>query len=127
MRTPEEVVKRHQEVKRARLALQAEHKAEEQEYTDAEGALELWLLDFLNSNGLDNLKTSYGTAYKTSHVNTKLLDRQALIEYVKASDNFDIFTNALTKETVKAYLEANKCAPPGVEITTTAVVNVRKS
>lgn len=125
--TPDQVVKRHQEVKRARLALQAEHKAEEKEYVEAEEALELWLLDFLNSNGLDNIKTEHGTAYKTSHVQTKLVDRQALIEYVKKSDNFDIFTNSLTKEIVKDYLEANKKAPPGVEISTVAVVNIRKA
>ncbi len=125
--TPGDVVKRHQEVKRARLALQAEQAAELREYTEAEDALELWLLDFLVSNGLDNIKTSHGTAYKTSHVNTKLIDRQALIEYVKESGNYDIFTNALTKETVKTYLEVNKKAPPGVEITTATVVNVRKS
>lgn len=125
--TPADLIKRYVEIRATKTLMVAEQAAELKPYNEALETIELALLDALNSNGLDNIKSPYGTAYKSTLVNTKMTDRQALIADCKARDNFDVFTNSLTKEVVKAYLEENKQAPPGVEISTFTTVNVRKS
>ena len=125
--TPAQLIKRHQEIKRTKELMETEYKESVAPYTEALDAIELSIMEYLNANGLQNFKSPDGTAYKKSHVQCKMVDRQALVAYVRASDNFDIFTNSLTKDAVQAYVEANKAAPPGVEVTTVQVVNIRKS
>ena len=125
--TPAELIKRYQEIKRTKEIMDAEYKESIKPYSEALEAIELSLLEYLNSNGLQNLKTETGTAYKVTHVNTKMVDRQKLVAFVKETDNFDLFTNSLTKEAVKAYVETHKEPPPGVEVTTYLECNIRKA
>ena len=125
--TPAELIKRYQEIKRTKDIMDIEYKESIKPYSEALEAIELSLLEYLNSNGLQNLKTETGTAYKVTHVNTKMVDRQKLVAFVKETDNFDLFTNSLTKEAVKAYVETHKEPPPGVEVTTYLECNIRKA
>ena len=125
--TPAELIKRHQEIKRTKDIMDTEYKESIKPYSEALEAIELSLLEYLNDNGLQNLKTETGTAYKVTHVNTKMVDRQKLVAFVKETDNFDLFTNSLTKEAVKAYVETHKEPPPGVEVTTYLECNIRKA
>ena len=124
--TPGDLISQYNKIKATRLIIEAEHKAAVQPYKQAEEDIENALLDWLNANGLQNFKSPDGTAYKTTHVNTKLVDRQALIQHCVETNNFDIFTNSLTKEVVKQYVEDFKKTPPGVEVSNIIVVNVRK-
>lgn len=125
--TPAELIKRYQEIKRTKDIMDTEYKESIKPYSEALEAIELSLLEYLNDNGLQNLKTETGTAYKVTHVNTKMVDRQKLVAFVKETDNFDLFTNSLTKEAVKAYVETHKEPPPGVEVTTYLECNIRKA
>jgi hypothetical protein len=125
--TPNDLIKRYQEIKRTKEIMDTEYKESIKPYSEALEAIELSLLEYLNSNGLQNLKTETGTAYKVTHVNTKMVDRQKLVAFVKETDNFDLFTNSLTKEAVKAYVETHKEPPPGVEVTTYLECNIRKA
>ena len=125
--TPAELIKRYQEIKRTKDIMDTEYKESIKPYSEALEAIELSLLEYLNANGLQNLKTETGTAYKVTHVNTKMVDRQKLVAFVKETDNFDLFTNSLTKEAVKAYVETHKEPPPGVEVTTYLECNIRKA
>jgi hypothetical protein len=125
--TPAELVKRYQEIKRTKEIMDTEYKESIKPYSEALEAIELSLLKYLNSNGLQNLETETGTAYKVTYFNTKIVDRQKLVAFVKETDNFELFTNSLTKEAVKAYVETHKEPPPGVEVTTYLECNIRKA
>ncbi len=125
--TPGELISQYNAIRDTMLIIEAEHERELEPYTDAKKAIELELLAQLNAAGVDNFKSPDGTAYKTTHTNTKLVDRQALLEHCKSSGNFDYFTNALAKEEVKGYIEKFKRPPPGVEFNEFIVVKVRKS
>jgi hypothetical protein len=125
--TPGELISRYNALRKTRLIIEAEQKAALAPYKEAEESIELELLAQLNAAGVDNFKSPDGTAYKTTHTNTKLVDRRALIEHCKSSGNFDYFTNSLAKEEVKGYVEKFKRPPPGVEVNEFIVVNVRKS
>lgn len=124
--TPGEMIAQYNKIKATRLILEAEQKAAIQPYKEAEETIELALLEYLNANGLNNFNSPDGTAYKTTHTNVKLVDRATFLNHVKEADDFDFFTNSLAKEHVKEYVEQFKKPPPGVEVTETIVVNVRK-
>jgi hypothetical protein len=125
--TPAELISQYNKIRASRLIIEAEQKALISPYKEAEETIELALLEMLNQNGLQNFKCEEGTAYKTTHTNTKLVDRNAFLDFVAQSLDFDFFTNSLAKEHVKEYVEKNRHPPPGVEVTETIVVNIRKS
>lgn len=125
--TPGELIERYNGIRRTRLIIEGEHEEALAPYKEAEKAIALALLEHLNENNLQNVKSEHGTAYKVTHVNTKLVDRAALIRHCVAKENFDFFTNLLAKETVKAFVEENKAPPPGVEVNYSIEVNIRKS
>ncbi len=99
---------------------------------DAENALEMYLLGVMNERGEEQIKTSAGTAYKSPQMRVTMADRGAVIKFtldrIEQNDPnaFDLFTNHVNKEAVKALLE-NKVAPPGVDIQTFVQCNVRKA
>ena len=124
--TPGEMISQYNKIRATRLIMEAEHKSAIIPYKEAEEAIENALLEYLNTNGLQNLNCPDGTAYKSTQTFTKLTDRNALLQHCQETGNFDFFTNALSKETVKEYVSDHKKPPPGVEVTELIVVNVRK-
>lgn len=124
--TPAELIEQYVKLRATKASIVAEHEAALKPYSEALETIELALLDWLNVNGLDNFKSPHGTAFKKNNIGVKLVDREALIDFVKETDDFGIFTNNLTKEYVKEYLEKNSRPPPGVEVSPFTVVNVRK-
>lgn len=127
MRTPGELISQYNKIKATRLEMEAEAKAAVAPYKEAEEAIENMLLKMLNDNGVDNFKSPEGTAYKATQTWAKMTDRAALVQHVRDTGEFDYFTNSLSKEVVKAYVDKHKSPPPGVEVTYEIVVNVRKS
>jgi hypothetical protein len=125
--TPAEMIEQYVKLRNTKNLIEAEQKEALKPYAEALESIELALLDYLNEAGIDNVKSKYGTAFKKATMTAKMADRQAVIAYCKETNNFDLFTNNLTKETVKEYLEANGTAPPGVEIFQFTVVQVRKA
>ena len=124
--TPGDMISQYNKIKATRLILEAEHKAAIAPYKEAEETIENALLEYLNSNGLQNLNCPDGTAYKTTQTFTKLTDRVALLQHCQETGNYDYFTNALAKETVKEFVATHKHLPPGVELTERITVNIRK-
>ena len=120
------MIAQYNKIKATRLILEAEHEAAISPYKEAEEAIENALLEYLNQNGLQNLNCPDGTAYKTTQTFTKLTDRAALLQHCQETGNYDYFTNALAKETVKEFVASHKHPPPGVELTEQIVVNIRK-
>ena len=99
---------------------------------DAVEAMEVYLLGVMNERGEEQIKTSAGTAYKSPQMRVTMTDREAVIKFtldrIEQNDPnaFDLFTNHVNKESVKALLE-NKVTPPGVDIQTFVQCNVRKA
>ena len=94
--------------------------------------LDNFLLMEMNSRGEEQVKTSAGTAYKSPQMRVTMVDRQAVIAFTldrieKNDPNaFDLFTNHVNKEVVKAMLDRNE-PPPGIDVQTFVQCNVRKA
>ena len=125
--TPEQCIERYMALRAAKDAFEKETKAKLHAYSDAMEAIENHLLAVMNERKEVQIKTVHGTAFQSPQTFAKLVDRAALIDYVKRTGDFNLFTNAVAKAEVVAYAEAHNAPPPGVEITRVTKVNVRRA
>jgi hypothetical protein len=125
--TPAQIIEKYLELRELKKAEKAAFTARELELNNMLEAMENHLLAVMNERGEKAIKTDKGTAFQAPQTRVQLTDRAALVDYVRRTGNFDFFTNAVSKETCVAFVEANKAAPPGVEISNSITVNVRKA
>jgi len=126
--TPAELIKKYIEL---RDWLEADNKAVEERqkpYKDAMTAIEGAVQQHLIETGAESVKTEFGTAYKTTFTSVRMADRGAFIQFVSAqNDGWDYFTNAVAKEKIREYVDTHGAAPPGIDITSIAKTNFRRS
>ena len=91
--------------------------ATQKPYNDALVTLEGLMMNHLAENGLDNVKSEYGTAFKKTGTRVRVADRGAFNEFVAQQGTLDWFTNAVSKEKIVDYVKEYGCAPSGVDVT----------
>lgn len=92
--------------------------------------IEGMIVDKMDAEQLDNVKTSYGTAYFTHPETMRVMDRENFFCWVlKNVDNgsFDVLTSAVSKDAVRARINNGLSAPYGVEITKIRKLCIRKA
>lgn len=116
------------------VELRAKIKAEQETFDERikpmKGALETIgnvLQATLVSRGADSTKTEHGTAYLSTTYRCTVSDPTAFRDFVIDTGNYDMFTNAVSKEAVEKYLEKVGALPPGVTRTGFTTCNVRKA
>jgi hypothetical protein len=90
------------------------------------------LLAILNEQKATNIKTEHGTAYTSTIVTPKVVDRDAYLDLVM--DNWDDFGNEMLqlgapqKTAVEQYQQTHEGQlPPGVDLLMFTRVNIRRS
>ena len=144
--SPAQVIERYLMLRERKKAIDAEYKAKLAELEAMMDSMERYLLLTMEDRGEVQIKTDFGTAYRAPQMRCTMVDRQALINHTldrvveigtsecdteeelhaKASPLFDIFTNHVNKEAVKAMLDAN-VQPIGVDVVRFVECNVRKA
>ena len=127
--TPEQLAEQYLKLRAKKSQLADEHKAIITQYDAAMQAIENATLKMLQDQGVKSFSTNKGTAFQVTKEYVSLKDREALIGAMENGDiPLDIFTNAVSKDWVLKYAEANDgLAPPGVVITRETVVQFRKA
>lgn len=88
------------------------------------GAMQLQLIEAKE----ESVRTEAGTAYLSTTLHARVKDRDALMNFIRESDEFDLLTAAVSKDAVKAYLDEHQGAlPPGVETTFITKCNFRRA
>ncbi len=104
-----------------------EHRKQLAPYNDKLMMLENTLLNVLNREGAESLKTKAGTAYKSKRDSVKVQDWDTALEFIMDHHLEHMLERRLSKSAVREYLEANGQTPPGVAISTELTVNIRRS
>jgi hypothetical protein len=107
--------------------MEREHKAAKAELTEKLVALENWFTAKAQEDGLDSIKTSYGTGYWSTHHTATVASREELFGYCKANDTWDLVEARASKTAVKSFIEGNGAPPPGVNFSSARVFNFRKA
>ena len=126
--TPDELITKRLLVRRRIEEIKERHKVELAPLAQAEGLLDGALLSVLDEQGLTQIKGQDGTAFTKISMSVKTSDREALFEYVREHDAFDMLTAAVSKDAVREYIDANGGnPPPGVDIAMVRVVQIRSA
>lgn len=99
-------------------------------YVEGMATIENEFLRRLDERGADNTKTEAGTAYKSTLLNVKVIDRDAFMKYVSTyweNGGSDMLIVSAAKDAVKQYIETNKVEPPGIETSQFTRINIRRS
>ncbi len=124
--TAEQLIERYIQIRDSVKALSEKHAEEMRPLNEALGALEMGLQDVLNSTGGDSIKTKAGTAYRSSHVATKMEDWPSFINFVLQVGDTELLVRSANKTRVLEHMESGAVVP-GVSLSTVHRINVRRS
>jgi hypothetical protein len=109
-------------------AMDEAHELARKPWLEKKEKLSGWLLNFLETNGLDNAKTRHGTVHTTTRSSASLADAEAFMQYVIAHNEFDLLDRRANATAVKQFVkEHDGNLPPGVNLTSMVTVGVRRA
>ena len=89
--------------------------------------LESYLKAKLDADGVTSFKSEHGTAFLTTTDYANVADWDAVLEFIKENDTYEMLERRVAKKAVREYIEECKQVPPGVTYGTRISVNIRKS
>ena len=90
--------------------------------------IEAALLKLFHEAGLDSVKTKEGTAYTATRTSASIADRSLFMDHIKDSGDWFLLEARVNKTGVEQYSAAHEgVLPPGVNVRSETVVNVRRS
>ncbi len=88
--------------------------------------LEAWIKEQADTQGVTSFKTKHGTAFLTTTDYANVADWDALLNFIRENEAFDLFEKRVSKVAVRGYIDQTKAVPPGVNYGTRLDVNIRK-
>lgn len=85
------------------------------------------LLGRFNETGAESVRTAYGTAYKSTKKQASVADWDALLNYIRTEEAWELLTRAVSKTVVEQFVAANDDLPPGVNWRSEVTIGVRRS
>lgn len=122
----DEVALKYRKLRDLRDALKARHAEELKPYTTAMEGLGAVLLNHFNQTGQESANTMGGTIYKSTRRSAKVVDAGALRDWAEREGRTDIFQSRVNTEVLDSIVEAGGELPPGIEISSTVTINIRK-
>jgi hypothetical protein len=120
-------VERYLNVRKEIDEMEREHKAAKAKLTEKLVALENWITAKAQEDGLETIKTPYGTGYWSTHHTATVGSREEFFRFCAEHNAWDMVESRASKTGVKSYIEANGAPPPGVNFSSNRVFNMRKA
>ena len=109
----------------------AELKAQQAEamkpYDETLAKLEAEALQILSDTGVESMKTSAGTVYKSVATSATVQDKSAFMDYIREHLAFDLLDVRANKTAVQDFVTENQDTPPGVVIRREMKVGFRRA
>jgi len=88
--------------------------------------LEAWIQAKSEETGVKSFKTDAGTAFMTTTDFASVGDWDAVLDFIKTHDAYDMLNKAVNKKAVREYIDANEAIPSGVNFGTKISVSIRR-
>lgn len=124
--TVDTVIDTYLKLRNKKESIEAETKEKVKGIKDNMAKLEGWIKEQADKQGVKSFKTDHGTAFLTTTDFAQVADWDAVLDYIKTNDAFDMLEKRVSKTAVRGYIEKNKSVPSGVNYGTRIDVNVRK-
>lgn len=124
--TVDTVIKTYIALRDKKEAIENEAKERARECLDQMLKIEAWLKQQASEMGVTSFKTQAGTAFVTTTDFASVADWDAMLEFVKTNEAFDMFERRVSKRAVRSYIDSTGSVPPGVNYGTKLELNVRR-
>lgn len=122
----DDVVATYMKLRSQKEAIEAEVKDRVSTIKAKMEKLEAWIKEQADVQGVTSFKTKHGTAFLTTTDYANVADWDAVLDFIRTQEAFDMLEKRISKIAVRGYIEANKAVPPGVNYGTKLEVNIRK-
>jgi len=122
----EDVVATYMKLRSQKESMEAEVKDRVSTIKAKMEKLEAWIKEQADIQGVTSFKTKHGTAFLTTTDYANVGDWDAVLDFIRTQEAFDMLEKRISKIAVRGYIEANKAVPPGVNYGTKLEVNIRK-
>jgi hypothetical protein len=121
-----DVIRTYMKLRDQKAAIEGEVKERVADLKAKMEKLEAFLKTQMDAQGLTSFKSDYGTAFLTTTDYANVADWDAVLDFIRDNEAFDMLEKRVSKIAVRGYIEANKAVPPGVTYGTKLEVNIRK-
>lgn len=125
--TPAELTQKYIQLRAKVKEISDRHKAELEPYKNAMDRLEGVVLDYLRSQGIESMRTEFGTAYYSVAKSFKVSDGPQFFQHCINTGQMDLLEQRCAKSAVEEYIEKHGTLPPGVSASQSYVVGFRKA
>ena len=122
----DEVIATYMKLRGQKEAVEAEVKEKVSVIKAKMEKLEAWIKEKADAQGVTSFKTKHGTAFLTTTDYANVADWDALLNFIRENEAFDLFEKRVSKVAVRGYIDQTKAVPPGVNYGTRLDVNIRK-
>lgn len=122
-----ELVEKYIALRDRKAKFKAEYDAKVAELDAVMDKIEAVLLKTFDDTGMDSVRTSAGTAYKSLRTSVTVADWDAYREHIIANGAWELLEKRANKTAVEQYKSANDDLPPGLNWREERVINIRRS
>ena len=124
--TADQLIAAYVKLRDEKASIAERHKAELDPYIGALERLETQLMDMLNAQGSNSIKTKSGTAYRSTATTAKVDDWPGFITFVLDQGDTELLVRNVNKTRMTELLEAGVVVP-GCSQSQVSRINVRRS
>jgi hypothetical protein len=89
--------------------------------------IEAKLLQVFDQTGMESVRTDFGTAYKSTRSSASVADRDLFMDHIKRHGDWQLLEVRCSKQAVEQFKDVNGDLPPGVNLRSEIVINVRST
>lgn len=124
--TVDDVIAAYIKLRDKKEALEASVKEQTKELTEKMFKLENYLREQADAMGVTSFKTKHGTAFLTTTDFAAVADWDAVLDFVKQNDAYDMLERRVSKKAVRGYIDQMKQVPAGINYGTRLDINIRR-
>ena len=123
-----DVIAAYLKLREQKTQMAARHKDEMAPLNDKAQKLETYMLSLLNSAGVDSMAfKDVGTMFKKTVQSVTVEEWDATLDWIKTNNAWEFLERRVSKTVTQEYTETTGEVPPGINVKTDTVVQVRKS
>lgn len=121
-----DVIRAYVKLRDQKAAIEAEARERVAEIKAKMAKLETFIKMQMDAQGVTSLKSEYGTAFLTTTDYASVADWDAVLEFIRKHEAYDLLEKRVSKLAVRNYIEQMGSVPPGVDYGTKVEVNIRR-
>lgn len=125
--TCDEMVERYVKLRDKKTELKAAYERKVAAIDEALKRCENYLLNVLNAQGGESMRTAKGTFYKSQRISVTVADWDSFLAWVQANEMWSLLERRAAKTGVEEYRTVHNDLPPGLDRRAEYIVNVRRS